>query len=77
VKVIAVTGSKVSMNTRKNLRNALVEEIKKGTDGMTYDQLLQEVLYGRLTSRLFGRLKTICPMKRVEVRKCELNESFK
>lgn len=77
VKVIAVTGSKVSQNTKKNLRNSLVDEIKKGTDGLTYDQLMQEVLYGRLTSKLFGRLKTISPMKRVEVRKCELQETFK
>jgi small subunit ribosomal protein S3Ae len=77
VKVIAVTGSKVSQNTKKNLRNSLVDEVKKGTDGMGYDQLMQEVIYGRLTAKLFGRLKTITPMKRVEVRKCELTEQFK
>lgn len=77
VKVIAVTGSKVSQNTKKNLRNSLVDEVKKGTDGMTYDQLIQEVIYGRLTAKLFARLKTITPMKRVEVRKCELTEQFK
>ncbi|MFA6530165.1 MAG: hypothetical protein WCT31_00400 [Candidatus Micrarchaeia archaeon] len=77
VKVIAITASKVSQNTKKNLRNALVEEVKKSTDGMTYDQLMQEIIYGRLTSKLFGRLKAITPMKRVEVRKSELKETFK
>lgn len=77
VKVIAITFSKVSQNTKKNLRNALVDEVKKSTEGMAYDQLMQEIIYGRLTSKLFGRLKAITPMKRVEVRKSELKETFK
>ena len=77
IKVIAVTASRISQNTKKNLRNALVEEMKKSTADSTYEQLMQEILYGRLTSKLFSRMKTITPMKRVEVRKAELRETFK
>jgi small subunit ribosomal protein S3Ae len=77
VKVIAVTGAKVSENTKKNLRNALVEEVKKTCEGVEYDSLMQDIVYGRLTSKLFTRLKVITPMKRVEVRKTELKENFK
>ncbi len=77
IKVIAVTGAKISENTKKNLRNSLVEEVKKNYEGMEYDTLMQDIVYGRLTSKLFTRLKVITPMKRVEVRKTELKENFK
>lgn len=77
IKIIAVTGAKVSENTKKNLRNSLVEEVKKACEGVEYDTIMQDVVCGRLTSKLFTRLKTITPMKRVEVRKTELKENFK
>lgn len=77
IKIICITGSKVSQNTKKNLRNAALEEIKKNGEGMPYDQLMQDVIYGRFTSKLFNRLKQITPLRRVEVRKTELVEIFK
>jgi hypothetical protein len=36
-----------------------------------------DVLYGRLSGKLFNRLKQITKMKRVEVRKTERHEVFK
>jgi len=77
IKVIAVTGSKVSENTRRNIRNALVEEIKKNSTEKTFDELVQDIIYGRFSSKLFNRLKQITEMKRVEVRKTEREEAFK
>ena len=77
IKVIAVTGSKVSENTRRNIRNALVEEIKKNSTEKTFDELMQDIIYGRFSSKLFNRLKQITEMKRVEVRKTEREEAFK
>ncbi|MBI2079340.1 hypothetical protein HYT84_01125 [Candidatus Micrarchaeota archaeon] len=77
IKVICVTGSKVSQNTKKNLRNAVFEETKKGAEGAIYEQLMQDIIYGKFVSRLFNRLKQITPIKRVEIRKTELVELFK
>ncbi len=77
IKIIAVTGAKVSENTKKNLRNSLVEEVKKVCEGAEYDTLMQDIVYGRLTSKVFTKLRTITPMKRVEIRKTELKENFK
>ncbi len=77
IKVIAVTGAKVSENTRKNLRHALLEEIKKNGEEQNFDDLMQDLVYGRFSSKLFNRLKQITKMRRIEVRKSERREEFK
>jgi small subunit ribosomal protein S3Ae len=77
LKVVAVTGAHVSRNTRRNLRNALVEECKKAIAEKNFDEAIQDVIYGRVSSRLFGRLKQITKMRRVEIRKSERGEIFK
>ncbi|MEM4165852.1 MAG: hypothetical protein QW153_03000 [Candidatus Bilamarchaeaceae archaeon] len=77
LKLIAVTQSKVSENTRRNIRNALVDDVKKAASDKTFDELMQDVVYGRFSARLFNRLKQITEMKRVEVRKSERAEEFK
>jgi len=77
LKIVAVTGARVSRNTRRNLRNALVEECKKAIAEKNFDEAMQDVIYGRVSSRLFGRLKQITKMRRVEVRKSQRGEIFK
>jgi small subunit ribosomal protein S3Ae len=77
LKLIAVTGSNVSENTRRNLRAILVEETKKSIAEKPYEELIQDVIFGRFSSKLFGRLKQITKMRRVEVRKSERGEQFK
>jgi small subunit ribosomal protein S3Ae len=77
LKIVAVTGARVSRNTRRNLRNALVEETKKAITEKSFDEAIQDVIYGRVSSRIYGRLKQITKMRRVEVRKSERGEVFK
>lgn len=77
VKVVTVTGAKASRNTRRNLRAAITDEIGKSIAGCGYDELMQDMIYGRLTSRLFNRLKQITAIKRIEIRKAELEEIFR
>lgn len=76
VKIIAVTGQTVSANTKRNLRHALMEEAAKGVEGGSFDEVMQDVLYGRFSSRIFNRLKQITRMRRVEVWKSERKESL-
>ncbi len=77
IKIIAVTGARVSQNTKRNIRNIIVEESKKGIAEKGFDEVIQDVIYGRFSSRIFGRLKQITKMRRVEVRKSERGEAFK
>lgn len=77
LKIIAVTGARVSQNTKRNLRSALVEECRKSVVDKNFDEVMQDVIYGRLSSKIFSRLKQITRMKRVEVRKSVRGERFK
>lgn len=76
VKIIAVTFSKVSANTKKNLRNALVKAILDNGRSMSYDEFMREVVYGNFANKLFSIANAINAMRRVEVRKTELEETF-
>ena len=76
IKIIAVTDAKVSENTRRNIRNAIVEETKKHGKELNADELMQELVYGKFSSKIFNRLKQITKMRRVEVRKSEVKEVF-
>lgn len=76
LKLIAVTGARVSENTERNIRASLVKEVAAGIVGSTFDQLMQDILYGRFVSALYSSLKKITRMKRVEIRKSELKEVF-
>ena len=77
LKLIAVTGARVSQNTKRNLRRLLVDESKKAVAEGNFDDVMQDVLYGRFSSKLFNRLKQVTKMRRVEVRKSERGEVFK
>ncbi len=76
IKIIAITGSKVSQNTKKNIYNAIIEEFKKVGMEYMFDQFIQEVVFGKFANKIFNRLKQITIMRRVEVRKSELKEIF-
>ncbi len=71
LKVLAVTGSRVTRNTKTNIHHAIVEEIEKLKD-MSFDQLMQEVIFGKISTKIFNRLKEITAMKRVDVKKTEV-----
>ncbi len=76
IKLIGVTGAKVSENTRRNLRKLMVDETKKIAGELKYDELMQDIIYGRFSSKLFNKLKQITKMRRVEVKKSEKKEAF-
>ncbi|MFH1520534.1 MAG: hypothetical protein ABID61_02735 [Candidatus Micrarchaeota archaeon] len=77
LKIIAVTGARVSENTKRNLRSVIVDECKKAITEKNFDEVIQDVMYGRVSSRVFSRLKQITKMRRVEIRKSERGETFK
>lgn len=77
LKVIAVTGSGVSENTRRNIREALVDETRKAIAEKPFDEVIQDVVHGRVSSKIFSRLKQITKMRRVEIRSSERGEVFK
>lgn len=76
IKVVGVAAGKISETTKRNLRGFIAEDIKKAGPAFTYDELMQEILYGRLASKIFNHLKQITSMRRFEIRKTEKQEQF-
>ena len=77
LKLISVTKDRISETMRKNLRDAIDAELTEASGKYGYYELMQEIIYGKLASKVFNRLKQITPMNRVEFRKTELKENFK
>lgn len=76
IKAVAITGSKVSKNTEKNIRNAMLDEINKAITDKKYEDIMQEIINSKLAAVIYNRIKSITPIKKVEIRKTELKEKF-
>lgn len=76
LKLVAITGSPVSQNTKKNIRKALEETLESAVPEMTFEDLVLGSLQGKLTGKIYNRLKQITRMAKVEVKKLERKETF-
>ena len=76
IKIICVSGVKVSEGVRADVRKAIsatVIQLAKQTD---FPTLAQEMIFGKLSAKVFNAVKKIGPLKRIEVRKSEVLETF-
>ncbi len=76
IKMLCISGLKVSEGVRTDLRkelSAAIRAIAKSTDSSAF---MQELVFGKLSAKLYNAVKKMGPIKRVEVRKSELKESF-
>ncbi len=77
VKSAVVTANKISGATRIAIRKVVEEFLREAAAKKTYDQLMQEVLFKKLSSEIYKKVKVIAPIKRVEIIKTEVVESKK
>jgi ribosomal protein S3AE len=76
LKMISVTKDRISDTMRKNIRAAIEAELAEASGKFNYYELMNEVINGKLSTRVFNRLRQITPMNRVEFRKSELHEAI-
>jgi small subunit ribosomal protein S3Ae len=76
VKIICVSGLRVSEGVRADVRKGISEAVKALASQMDYATLVQEMVFGKLSAKIYAHVKRMGPIKRVEVRKSELRESF-
>lgn len=76
LKLVAVTQDKISEVQRGNLRAAIEDEVVASSRDFSYYELMDELMYGRLATRVFNKAKEVTPMGRIEFRKSELKEVF-
>jgi len=76
LKSVAITAFKVSENIRHDLRKAISENIRSLGGELNLSALSQEVIFGKFSAKVFGKIKNITPMRRLEIKKSELAETF-
>jgi len=76
IKIICVSGVKVSEAVRADVRKTISASVKSLAKQTDFATLVQEMVFGKFSAKVFGTVKKIGPLKRVEVRKSEVLESF-
>ncbi len=76
VKLLAVTRERISETMKKNLREIIEKQLSEASGEYDYYSLMQEIIHGRLASRIFNQLRQVTPMSRVEFRRTELHEDL-
>ncbi|MEM3555248.1 MAG: 30S ribosomal protein S3ae [Candidatus Micrarchaeia archaeon] len=72
LKLQIFTAKRVSSSARTDLRKNSREEMINRAKELDSQQLIQEIVFGKFSAHLFNKLKKICPIKRIEVRKTEI-----
>jgi len=76
IQVSLFTAKRVSSPLKTALRNAVKDEVLARVKDMDFQQTIQEIIFGKFSATLFNRIKKLCPLKRIEVKKTELSESL-
>ena len=76
IKSMCISGIKVSEGVRADVRKVISETVKSIAKNTDFPVLAQEMVFGKLSSKIFGAVKKIGPLKRVEIRKSEVLEKF-
>lgn len=69
---IAVTTKKADRSQEQAIRRIMIEKVEAAAEDNTFEQLVDTIVEGRLSSAIYGDAKTIYPLRRVEVMKLSL-----
>ncbi len=72
LKSVSVTSFRVSESVRMAIRKEVSVGLLALSKEMDFPQLVQETVFGKLGSRVYGKLKKITSMRRFEIRKSEV-----
>ncbi|WGI16979.1 30S ribosomal protein S3ae [Methanonatronarchaeum sp. AMET-Sl] len=72
VKPILFTVKRGKSSQKKGLRKKATEVIKTNAKKMEYEQFTQELVTGQISSEIYQTVKSIYPLRRVEIRKSEV-----
>jgi len=76
LKAVIVTAERCSQKQKRTLHNQLIELVTGKAQETEFATFMLDIIYGKLSAELQGALKTIAPLRRVEIRKSELTEWF-
>ncbi|CCQ32773.1 30S ribosomal protein S3Ae [Halorhabdus tiamatea SARL4B] len=72
IQPVALTTKKADASQEQAIREQMVEMIEEAAEERTFDDLIDSVVEGRLSSAIYNEAKTIYPLRRVEIQKTTL-----
>jgi small subunit ribosomal protein S3Ae len=68
----AFTTKKADRSQEQAIRRVMIDIVREAAAERTYEQLVDSVVEGRLSSAIYGEAKVIYPLRRVEIQKLTL-----
>lgn len=75
VQPVAFTTRKADSSQEQAIRKVMIEMVEEAIAERTYEELVDSVVDGRLSSAIYSETKTIYPLRRVEIQKLTLEAS--
>ncbi|SEQ52418.1 30S ribosomal protein S3ae [Natrinema salaciae] len=72
IQPVAFTTKKADASQEKAIREQMVQMIEEAAEERSFEELIDSVVEGRLSSGIYGEAKTIYPLRRVEIQKATL-----
>ncbi|MFH1391499.1 MAG: hypothetical protein ABIH20_04275 [Candidatus Diapherotrites archaeon] len=72
IKIIIITENKASKNQKTSIRKKTEEATKKIISELDSRKIIDEIVFGTIPNKIYGNLKNIVPVKRVEITKSSL-----
>ena len=72
VQPVAFTTKKADRSQEQAIRRIMIDLVEEAAEERSFEQFLDSVIEGRLSSAIYGEAKTVYPIRRVEVKKLTL-----
>ncbi|QLG47367.1 30S ribosomal protein S3ae [Natrinema halophilum] len=72
IQPVAFTTKKADASQEKAIRETMVDMVEDAAAERSFEELIDGVVEGRLSSAIYGEAKTIYPLRRVEIQKATL-----
>ena len=72
VQPVAFTTKKADESQEKAIRRIMIDMVEDAGEERTFEELIDSVVEGRLSSAIYSDAKTIYPLRRVEIQKATL-----
>ncbi len=76
IKAVVITNSECSGTQKTSLRNLLVTEVRKRCKATEFGNLINDIIYGKVSVEIGRKLVKIAPVRKVEIYKTQLKEEF-
>ncbi len=72
IQPVAFTTKKADRSQEHAIRRVMIDLVEEAAEERTFEQIVDSVVGGRLSSAIYGEAKTIYPLRRVEIQKMTL-----